>query len=342
MSGKAVSGIGEFYFQFHILKNCNLRCRHCYQEGYEAAPSAEGTPKLFFIANAIIAAMRKWRMKARIALTGGEPLLSPAFWPLLDFFDASEDVATLTILSNGTLITDEVASRLSSYRKLREVQVSLDGACSSSHNAVRGEGAFEAALKGIRNLKARDIPVAVMFTLMRQNLAEVEGVLDLAERECVNYVTVERVVPCAGNSFSKRDVLTSDEIHAVFSKVNRWAETPTRGVHVRRRRPLWALFGDECGGFCPVGLSALAILEDGTILPCRRLEIPIGNVIADKGVYKAWYTSKVLWDIRDKRKFIGKCGGCRNIEKCGGCRAIAYNITGNYLEEDPQCWMKVQ
>lgn len=26
----------EFYFQWHFLNKCNLRCKHCYQEGYTA------------------------------------------------------------------------------------------------------------------------------------------------------------------------------------------------------------------------------------------------------------------------------------------------------------------
>ena len=34
----------------------------------------------------------------------------------------------------------------------------------------------------------------------------------------------------------------------------------------------------------------------------------------------------------------GKCHGCENLPFCGGCRAIAYATTGDYMEEDPQCW----
>lgn len=342
MDADLVRGTGEFYFQFHILKNCNLRCRHCYQEGYAASPPDKVVSTLDFIAQSIVRAMKKWRMKARVALTGGEPLLSPSFWPLLHYFDGNDFVATLTVLSNGTLITDSVATQLSGIAKLREVQISLDGASTISHDSIRGEGAFSAAVCGIHSLKRCNIPVAIMFTLMKQNINEVEQLLEFAEKEGVDYLTVERVVPCAGNSFSTNDILTADEVHEVFSLVNDWNIRTKRNVHVRRRRPLWALMGDDCGGFCPIGLSALSVLEDGTILPCRRLEIPIGNVIKDKGFFKAWYTSEVLWNIRNKNNLRGACRGCENLDRCGGCRAVAYNLTENYLEEDPQCWKKNQ
>lgn len=60
----------EFYFQWHFMNSCNLRCSHCYQEGYHY----EDMPweKLMIIANQITTALRKWNMLGRISLTGGE------------------------------------------------------------------------------------------------------------------------------------------------------------------------------------------------------------------------------------------------------------------------------
>lgn len=328
----------QFYFQFHITHCCNLRCKHCYQEGYEAT-NISVEQKLIEIAEKIDQTVTKWKMKSRVALTGGEPFLSSELWPLLDFFQKKESTATLTILSNGTLITNEIAKRCTQYSKLREVQISLDGADSSSHDYIRGEGAFSKAINGIRHLREHEIPVAIMFTLMRSNIGQIEDILNLAERERVNYLTIERVVPAPGSDLNKVDVLTPSEIKTVYTFINAWCNQKKRYVSVRRRRPLWALVSAECGGFCPVGFSALAVLEDGTILPCRRLEIPIGNVFQDSGFFKAWYTSDLLWKIRNRSNLKGKCKTCSQLEKCSGCRAIAYCLTNDYLEGDPQCWM---
>ncbi|MCG2778337.1 MAG: SPASM domain-containing protein, partial [Desulfobacterales bacterium] len=82
---------------------------------------------------------------------------------------------------------------------------------------------------------------------------------------------------------------------------------------------------------------ALTIMHDGTIYPCRRLPTPIGNALTDS-FFKVWYTSEVLWNVRNHNNIKGKCADCELIPVCRGCRAMAYALTGDYLAEDPQCW----
>lgn len=141
------------------------------------------------------------------------------------------------------------------------------------------------------------------------------------------------------------DVLSKEEIKAIYEGITVRANEINSKLNVRRLRPLWlnttyldCTNNEKIGGFCPVGLTSLAILWDGTVLPCRRLEIPIGNILED-GLFKIWYDSDVLWRIRDKNNLQGKCHGCVNVERCGGCRAIAYATTGDYMGEDIQCWI---
>lgn len=330
----------EFYFQFHINRNCNLRCYHCYQDNY-SAPAPGSDANLLRIGAHVLSALRQWNYLGRIALTGGEPFLCGSLWPLLDLFNSSDLVNTLTILSNGTLIGEEQISKLRGFNKLREVQISLDGGRAETHDIIRGKGSFNQSLKGIRKLKEANIPVAIMFTLMPQNMTEAINVLELAKRERIEYVTVERVVPCQNTSMATKQI-SSKDLYEIYKAVHEWAENQNSNSHVvivRRHRPLWNLISDEVGGFCPVGFSSLAILEDGTILPCRRMEIPIGNAISDGGLFKAWYTSNVLWQLRRRTELGGKCGSCKHLSSCSGCRAVAYSTSGNYMEGDPQCWL---
>ena len=67
----------EFYVQWHFIDSCNLRCKHCYQNGYSNKNID------FDILNAIFkkldAAMAKWNMKCYVSLTGGEPFLKINF-----------------------------------------------------------------------------------------------------------------------------------------------------------------------------------------------------------------------------------------------------------------------
>ena len=329
----------EFYFQWHFLNECNLRCKHCYQENY----CVQNLPldKLMVIAGQITDALRQWNMLGRLSLTGGEPFISPFLFDLAEYFDRHETIKQFDILTNGTLITDAYIDRLKQFSKLRQIQISLDGSDAHTHDNVRGIGVFDTVVNTIERLRSSGIEVSIMFTLMKTNQHNAVNVIDFCEAHNINAVTIERVTPCGQSEV--KDILTADEIKNVYESIAERANTAPQTLKIRRLRPLWiktiekSFDKNNIGGFCPVGFTSLAILWDGTVLPCRRLNIPIGNLFKD-GLYKTWYDSDLLWQIRDKNNLKGKCSGCSYIERCGGCRAIAYEVTGDYMEGDPQCW----
>lgn len=330
----------EFYFQWHFLNACNLRCKHCYQENYMFHDPDFGTLKK--IADEIINALEKWNMFGRISLTGGEPFTSSHLHDLIKYLDENNRIVSIDILTNGTLITDEDVSKLKKYKKLHQIQISLDGGTAEIHDLVRGKGNFERAINGIRKLKSAGLEVSLMFTLQQLNKDSVNDFIDLAIKENVDAITIERVTPCGQSAME--DIISADELKEIYKAITLRANVMSNKPVIRRARPLWINTScyntrSDCniGGFCPVGLTALAILHDGTVLPCRRLEIPIGNILTD-GLFKIWYTSSVLWDIRNKNKLKGKCHNCEKLAYCGGCRAVAYAVSGDYMEEDPQCW----
>jgi radical SAM protein with 4Fe4S-binding SPASM domain len=148
-------------------------------------------------------------------------------------------------------------------------------------------------------------------------------------------------------------MLSSSELQNVFQYISDRADLEyDKGnkLMVVKQRPLWINIDPEragvnakfplhkqVGGICSIGLDNLTILHDGTVLPCRRLNVPIGNLKCDT-LEKIWFTSDLLWQIADKRNLKGKCNSCEFIPCCCGCRAVAYACTGDYLAEDPQCW----
>ena len=197
----------EFYFQWHFMNSCNLRCAHCYQEGYHY----EDLPleKLIQIGNQIITALRKWNMLGRISLTGGEPFLSPHILTLVEFLEIKQ----FDILTNGTCINDEHIYALAKSKKLHQIQISLDGPIEEIHDGVRGKGTFKKVLKTIKSLQEHGIEVSFMFTLMRQNKDYALQIIDFAEECNVNAVTVERVTPCGHSNLA--DILSKEEIKEI-------------------------------------------------------------------------------------------------------------------------------
>jgi radical SAM protein with 4Fe4S-binding SPASM domain len=76
------------------------------------------------------------------------------------------------------------------------------------------------------------------------------------------------------------------------------------------------------------------VLSDGTVYPCRRLPIPIGNI--KEGIENIYFENQVMKDLRDFNKL--ECGSCSRVGFCRGCRAVAYAMTGDYLAKDPNCF----
>ena len=343
----------EFYFQWHITDRCNLRCSHCYQENYSGS-SEMSLDELKSVADKLFHVLSKWKKKGAISITGGEPFVKQEFFPLLEYLELSEEISSLDILSNGTLITTETIKRLKKFAKLRRVQVSLDGSHTETHDKIRGAGAFKKAINGIRVLRKHGIEVTVMFTLQRCNVKEVSSLIDLAIKEKISGLTIERLVPMGRSKNAKYSLISPEELRDIFQYISNRADLEyERGTQLRilKYRPLWinvdpcrakteanTVSHKELGAACSIGLDGICILPDATVLPCRRLPIPIGNLKRDS-FEKIWFTSDLLWQIREKHNLKGKCNACEFIPRCGGCRAMAYACNGDYLAEDPQCWI---
>ncbi len=346
----AVINMDEFYFQWHITDRCNLRCYHCYQTDYSQSTELK-LEELKKIATNINCALAAWGMDGRVAVTGGEPFMRKDLFNLLSFLEKQKYVKKIGILSNGTLIKD--AQFLKTLKKLHYVQLSLEGR-REVNDAIRGKGVFDKVIESTRLLKESGIPVRWMITIHKKNVAEVPSIIDLALENKVDTLTFERFIPMgSGNSYAEY-VLPPAELEKIFAYIVKRSDeilSNDSPLAILKLRTLWVLcdpqraeihdipFEKEVGASCSIGMDSLCILPDATVLPCRRLPIPLGN-LKEESILKIWTTSKLLWEIRNKNNLKGKCHGCEFIPRCGGCRATAYAVTRDYLAEDPQCWKK--
>ena len=328
----------EFYFQWHITERCNRACKHCYQDGHATAELA--STDLLTIVDRMEEAVRKWGRKGTLSLTGGEPFIRrDDLHTLMNRIDGSECLAYYDILTNGSLISEAETEALVKHPRLRRIQVSLEGATAKTNDAIRGPGSFESTISAIRFLRDARIDVSVMSTISRLNHQEVPDLIELAGREGVTTLALERLIPEGTGAGLSDQVLNSEELRKVYEGVYQVA-TNSSLVRVLLYRPLFALLAPDdptVGALCSAGNNALTIMPDGTVYPCRRLPIPIGNVLTD-GFFKIWYGSEVLWQLRNPDNLGGKCRDCDLLTQCRGCRAMAYFTTGNYMAEDPQCW----
>jgi len=277
-------------------------------------------------------------------VTGGEPFMRG------DIFEILEEIAKngfeLYLLTNGILVDGERAGRLAGLR-VRGVQVSIEGP-EAVHDSIRGKGSFSSALKGVRHLLDAGIVVTLNTTLSAVNADTFLQMLDLCCSLGVQKLGFSRLVPSGRGREMLASMLDATRVQELYETI---FSAETKGVTLVTGDPVASQMsaeveGDEgsvpCGG-CAAGLSGLTILPDGTITPCRRLPIPIGNVREDS-LREVWALSPVLNALRDRSGYKGKCGTCERWAVCRGCRAIACGYSqskgdGDFLAEDPQCFL---
>jgi len=330
--------LDEFYFQWHITERCNKHCRHCYQNGHPMAdlPLAD----LELVLRRMDEALVKWDRQGSLSFTGGEPFVRRSeLFALMDRVDQMHSFAFYDILTNGSLISDDVVHALKNQGKLRRVQVSLEGSKPAINDTIRGDGSYEETLDAIRKMKKHGLTVSVMTTVSRINYQDIPALIEVLDNEGVDTFAMERLIPEGRGELLRGQLLSPEELRELYESVYAMS-LQKKGIRILTYRPLFTLVAPDdsnVGALCSVGNNALTIMPDGTVYPCRRLPIPIGNILTD-GLFSIWYDSEVLWKIRNPENLKGRCYECEYLANCRGCRAMAYFCSGDYMAEDPQCW----
>jgi radical SAM protein with 4Fe4S-binding SPASM domain len=160
---------------WEVTKGCNLRCIHCRATATElSSPLDLPTAKALNLIEQV-----SQYAKPILVLSGGEPLFRADIFELARF--ATDRGLRVALATNGTLVTEEVARKIVDAG-VRRVSISLDGANAATHEAFRGiPGAFDAALKGFRNLQALGMSLQINMTIARHNARQLPEVLELAK-----------------------------------------------------------------------------------------------------------------------------------------------------------------
>lgn len=336
----------DFFIQWHLTERCNLRCKHCYQTGRKTDEMSlteikEGVDEVSDMLNA-------WSDTYNIAftpsfnITGGEPFLRHDIFEILT--EIREKGFDIYLLSNGILINREKARKLSDIG-VNGVQVSMEGP-EKIHEIIRGEGSFHPALNGVQYLIETGMKVTLNVTLSEINADHFMDMVALSSSLGVRRLGFSRLVPSGRGAGLLNRMLEKErlkEIYTTISSLDMGELEIVTGDPLASQMNETVDNNDGSGialGGCAAGISGVTILPDGTITPCRRLNVPIGNIRRDS-LRELWVNSDVLCRLRDKRSYKGKCGNCRRWASCRGCRAIAYAYSGDgdFLAEDPQCFI---
>jgi mycofactocin radical SAM maturase len=312
---------------WEITHLCNLRCAHCLSASSVASPDELTFEECKGIVDQL-AALKVFE----INFGGGEPFLKDYFLPLLRYIHSRGIVTCIS--TNGTCLTDE-AIALFTDNPLVNVQVSLDGATPEVNDRIRGKGTFNKIIKGIERLAGKGFPLSINTVVTSVNFSQLQQLKELAESYGAN-LRVSRFRP-SGRARESWDTFKLNP--AQLQEIAAWLENDLSiltgdsffSISQDGRRKMGLDMCGACKMTCcidPVGnVFPCAFLQDG---PFR------GGSLREK-------TFKDIWDnapafLRLRHLEPSSCRTCPRYENCrGGCPAVAYFLTKDLNQPDPEC-----
>jgi SynChlorMet cassette radical SAM/SPASM protein ScmE len=340
-----------------ITSRCNLRCRYCYyfdnpKVEYRDIPTDDWLQ--FFDELGQCAIMD-------VTLQGGEPFIRKDLPQLIERIIHNR--MRFSVLSNGTLIDDTIAAFLSDTNRCNSVQISVDGSSPKTHDACRGKGSFEGALRGIRILQRYKIPVAVRVTIHRHNVHDLDGIaclllddlgLDGFSTNAAGYLGA-----CRQNA--SEVMLTTHDRQVAMETLLRLSERYNGRISAQAgplaEGEMWfkmeeALVNGESafpdGGFltaCGCHNNNINVRADGVITPCCMLpHMELGHINKDF-LAEVWQYHPDLNQLRQRYTIpltaFPFCKDCPYIAYCtGNCPGLAYTIMGEVNHPSPDACLR--
>ncbi len=340
-----------------ITARCNLRCSYCYffdnpANRYEDLPT--GAWLTFFDELGRNGVMD-------VCLAGGEPFIRE------DLKDIIQGVVSnrmrFSISSNGSLITDSMASFIAGTGRCNQVQVSVDGSRPETHDACRGRGSFDGALRGIKTLQRNAVRVAVRVTIHRHNVNDLEAIsrLLLEDLGLPGFSTNSAGYLGSCQSHSASILLSTEDrtrsmemllelsmrypgrINALagpLAEARTWqameqARQAGDAQHLHR--------GSLTGCGCPS--KQIAVRSDGKYVPCPMLSHMVLGEINQDPLEMVWLESPGLANLRRRRMIplvsFEFCAGCEYAPYCtGNCPGLAHAILGKIDHPSPDACLR--
>ena len=332
---------------WEVTSACNLRCIHCHASSGKPNPDELSTDE----GKRLIDGLAEIDGFRTLVYTGGEPLVRP---DIFELFKHSKDAGFANIIAtNGTLIDEEMAFKLKEHGVVCNA-ISLDAANPEIHNYIRNSpDAFDLALRGIEATKKAGILLQINATAMEINMPYLPELIDFADKQDASIMLMYQLVAVGrGEKIEKATLKKSanQELGELISSKQTNVKTiiePVAGpqywpyiLEKKGTNGILLKLAEKVFHGCAAGRGFVYIKSNGEVWPCPFVEVTAGNV-RETEFKKIYEESEVFINLRNREKTLkGACGACRYRTICGGCRGRAWAYTGDYLAEDPRCFIK--
>jgi SynChlorMet cassette radical SAM/SPASM protein ScmE len=326
--------------QVTLTSRCNLNCDFCLANASKHPRETELSTNewLKFFERL------KELLIFNVILSGGEIFLRDDVFVLLNKLRENR-MHRITLLTNGTLIEEEIASRLNQL-SIKNISISLDG-LERKHDEIRGKGSFLKTIDGIRCLVAEGITPQVAFTPIRTNYNDLGPLVDFIASLGIttlqiNNLTPEgrciKIYPDVVLKFPQQIKETLDVIEEKKNQHPGLSINCSMGFHYHLPQS-YCYFLENPQNYemkhlkdgCGAANTSFVVSSTGEMIPCCGLPDFGGGNIKEQDILDIWNNSENFKKLRELSNIpmdqTPYCKDCKYIFLCdGGCRAGAYLI----------------
>lgn len=289
-----------------VTHNCNARCGYCYEKGICLSSMDDE------MIEKVIDFLSSLNPPIAINWFGGEPLLNcKAIDSISQCLNEKRIKFLSYLITNGSLITDDIIEKMINCWNVKNVQISIDGQ-EESYLRIKNykstdENIYKKILGNIIKIARKGIFVTIRINISRENLNEIYSLQQELEYIFSRYRNISiypAFVKGTGESFSE-----SEMIEIVSEMMRRTRNVIKLTTNIK-------LFSLPRLHSCAVhDKNAFSIDSDGYLYKCENMigikNSAVGNISAPDKI-----NNDIVSVIPDK------CSDCVFLPKCmGGCKS---------------------
>jgi PqqA peptide cyclase len=275
----------------------------------------------------------------QVAFSGGEPTLRR------DLEDLIARAAGLGLYSNlitAGVLLDEARLNALIEAGLDHLQLSVQDAEPGNADRIGGyRGGHAKKLRLAELVRAAGIPLTVNAVVHRQNVDNLEAIIELAEACGAKRLEVAHVQYYGWALVNRAALMPTREQTERSIAMIEAAKERLKGVLAFDYviPDYYARFPKPCmGGWAKQNLN---VTPSGKVLPCHAAEtittLEFDNV-KDRPLAEIWYEGAAFNAFRGTDWMAEPCRSCpRKTVDFGGCRCQAFALTGDARATDPAC-----
>lgn len=328
-----------------ITQKCNYDCKYCFTEYGEGHLKDEYTYEEFtkLIDEALEIGM------SQVSFTGGEPFMHKDFLRMVKYV-YEKGMTINEILTNGSLITEDILNYLESQYYLPEMRISYDGV-NNKHNEIRQTNSSDKVIENIKMCLQHGFHVRITYNLSHFNLDELKPTIEYLEDLGIRDICIARTTPTPKwQLFAPNSEIGIKEWYDVGLDFLDWYVNTERLTNI----DFWNYYvinnenksisissirkcncNDNEQPICLLAPYTICINGDGGMTPCHQVSgalkyegIDLGNAKTD-GLYKLMKDSKfsklIYTTVEERKAHQEACAKCKYYEYClGGCPIICW------------------